>query len=88
LSGAIFLPRPPWTLDTPGMVLDPNDVADDADDEPPQAKAAGLYYTLGIRDTCGVRENLEQQRGGASRDLELFLRAFDHYVRRDAFLEL
>jgi hypothetical protein len=74
----------PWTLDTPVLVLDPDDANDD-EDEPTEARLAGLRYALGIQDVRGVIENARQQRPASTQDD--LLRALIYYFEHDAFID-
>ena len=82
---ALYLsPNEPWTLDTPALVLNPDDASDD-EEEPEEARAAGLRYALGIQDVKGVADNARQQRKEATTgDL---LRALRYYYDHDAFID-
>ena len=86
-SDALFLPEDDaWEKDTEGMVLDPDDVEDDEDDVPRDAKENNLMYALGIQTIQSIVSNLKQQKPDISEnDL---LEAFLYYYNNDAYIEL
>ena len=86
-SDALFLPEDDaWEKDTEGMVLDPDDVENDADDVPREAKEKHLMYALGIQTIQSIVRNLEQQNHDISEnDL---VEAFLYYYNNDAYIEL
>ena len=74
-----------WSLETPCLVWDPDDVEDDNDDALPlKAIALGMDYILGISAVQDIVSNLKQQKPNFS-DLEL-LKAFVYYYKNDAFI--
>ena len=86
-SDALFLPEDEiWEKDTEGMVLDPNDVEDDEDDVPREAKEKRLMYTLGIQTIQSVVRNLKQQEHDIS-EVDL-VAAFLYYYENDAYMAL
>ena len=86
-SDALFLPEDEvWEKDTEGMVLDPDDVEDDDDDVPREAKEKHLMYALNIQTIQLIVKNLEQQNHHYSEgDL---MEAFLYYYNNDAYIEL
>jgi hypothetical protein len=73
---ALYLPgRPPWTLETKGAVLDP-------EEEP---VVEGLCYVLGIAQVQEIVENARLQRPDAT--LPELLKAFHFYFGRDALID-
>ena len=61
-SDALFLPEDEaWEKDTKGMVLDPDDVEDDEDDVPREAKEKHLMYALSIQTIQSIVSYLKQQ---------------------------
>ena len=86
-SDALFLPKDDvWEKDTEGMVLDPDDVEDDEDDVPREAKENHLMYTLSIQTIQSIVRNLEQQNHDFSEDD--LVEAFLYYYDNDAYIEL
>ena len=86
-SDALFLPEDEvWEKDTKGMFLDPDDVEDDEDDVPREAKENHLVYTLGIQTIQLIVRNLEQQKHDISEDD--LIEAFLYYYENDAYIEL
>ena len=86
-SDALFLPKDDvWGKDTEGMVLDPDDVEDDEDDVPSEAKENHLMYTLSIQIIQSIVRNLEQQKHDFSEDD--LVEAFLYYYDNDAYIEL
>ena len=86
-SDAIFLPEDEvWEKDTKGMVLDPDDVEDDEDDVPREAKEKHLMYALSIQTIQSIVSNLKQQMHDISENdlVETFL----YYYNNDAYIEL
>lgn len=83
---ALYLPEEKWTLETPAMVLDPDDVdnPDDPDDDPQAAKDAGFKYALMMQDVDSIFANAKAQKGNLS-DPEI-LSSFLYYVNNDAFI--
>lgn len=85
-SDAVFLIRgEEWTLDSKCAVLDPDDVEDDADDEPRFAIENNLQYALSIQDIQSIVDNANQQRLYCT-EIDL-LTAFLYYYDNDAFIE-
>jgi hypothetical protein len=75
----------PWRGDSRCAVLDP-DESDDAEEDPPFATEHGLTYVLTMADAQSVAKNVKQQMPSAGpRDL---VRAFNFYVRNDAFIRI
>lgn len=68
------------------MVLDPDDVEDDEDDVPREAKEKHLMYALSIQTIQSIVSNLKQQMHDISEnDL---VEAFLYYYNNDAYIEL
>ena len=86
-SDALFLPEDEvWEKDAKGMVLDPDDVEDDEDDVPREAKEKHLMYALSIQTIQSIVSNLKQQMHDISEnDL---VEAFLYYYNNDAYIEL
>ena len=70
----------------PCLVLDPDSVDTDGDEEPAEAKEHGFSYILAIQDIQSIHANLEAQIGAVQ--VDQLLAAFLHYVERDAFIVL
>ena len=86
-SDALFLPEDEvWDKNTKGMVLDPNDVEDDEDEVPKEAKEKQLMYTLNIQTMQGIVKNVEQQNHNYTEDD--LVEAFLYYYDNDAYIEL
>lgn len=85
-SDALFLMKDEvWILDSKCTVLDPNDVEDDADEEPRFAAKNNMIYALSIQDIQSVVENATEQNAHCiENDL---LQAFLYYFNNDAFIE-
>lgn len=84
-SDALFLPEDAiWSLDTHCLVLDPDDVEDDADEVPRLAKDNNLMYTLGIQTIQDIVRNAYEQKIECT-DVDLF-KAFLYYYDNDAFI--
>ncbi|MCH2077020.1 MAG: hypothetical protein MK180_09070 [Rhodobacteraceae bacterium] len=73
-------------LNSPCLVLDPDSVDTDEDEEPAEAKARGFSYILAIQDIQSIHANLTAQVGTVQ--LDQLLEAFRHYFERDAFMVL
>lgn len=86
-SDALFLPKDEtWKNNTRGMVLDPDDVEDDEDEVPREAKEKNLIYVLNIQTIQGIVRNIREQKANYSED-EL-LKAFLYYYDNDAYIDL
>jgi hypothetical protein len=85
-SDALFMGRNEvWTLDSKCTVLDPDDVEDDADEEPRFAAENNMNYTLSMQDIQSIVDNAKQQcENCTENDL---LQAFLYYFDNDAFIE-
>ena len=68
------------------LVLDPDDVETDEDEEPAEAQRHGYTYVLSIQDIQSIAANLKAQGGVTTKGQ--MLPAFIHYVERDAFIVL
>ncbi|WP_291571657.1 DUF7716 domain-containing protein [Clostridium sp. UBA4548] len=85
-SDALFLVRDEeWTLDSECAVLDPDDVEDDADEEPRFASDNNMKYALSMQDIQSIVDNANQQHEYSSEG-EL-LQAFLYYYDHDAYIE-
>lgn len=73
-------------LNSPCLVLDPDSVETDGDEEPAEAKGRGFTYILAIQDILSIHANLEAQMGTVQ--VDQLLTAFLYYVERDAFIVL
>ena len=82
---ALYLPKQPWGLETPALILDPDDCEDDQE-EPAEARARGFRYALGVQDVKGVVENARQQRPAI--DTPGLLQAMQYYYDHDAYAAL
>lgn len=85
-AGSLYLPAPPWNLDTEGAFVVFDKDADPAADQRPEAvKQPGWREVL---DDAGIEDIVDyaraQRRGATLDDL---LRAFIFYVEEDAFLD-
>lgn len=86
-SDALFLPKDEiWGKNSEGMVLDPDDVEDEEDDVPREAKEKHLMYALGIQTIQSIVSNLEQQKHDISEDD--LVEAFLYYYDNDAYIAL
>lgn len=86
-SDALFLPEEEiWEKDTEGMVLNLNDVEDDEDDVPREAKEKHLMYTLDIQTIQAIVRNMKQQKNDISEDD--LVAAFLYYYDNDAYMAL
>ena len=86
-SEALFLPEDEvWEKDTEGMVLDPDDIEDDEDEVPREAKEKHLIYALSIQTIQSIVKNLQQQNHNISEDD--LVEAFLYYYDNDAYIEL
>lgn len=84
-SDALFLINgEKWTLDSKCSVLDPDDVEDDADEEPRFAIDNNLKYSLNMQEIQSVVDNANQQCDCCT-ESEL-LQAFLYYYDNDAFI--
>ncbi len=83
---ALFMVRnEEWGLNTKCAVLDPDDVEDDADEEPRFAMDNNLKHVLNMRDIRGIVMNAYEQKSNCTgNDL---LEAFLYYYKNDAFIE-
>lgn len=68
------------------LVLDPNSVESDEDEEPPEAKQLGYSYILSVQDIQGIAKNLRAQTAKATE--AQMLKAFLYYVTHDAYIVL
>lgn len=84
-SDALFLIRDSmWTLNSECTVLDPDDVEDDADEEPKFAAENNMKYALSMQDLQSIVDNAYQQNPNCTEnDL---LQAFLYYYDHDAFI--
>jgi hypothetical protein len=82
---ALFVKRDEeWTLDSKCAVLDPDDVEDDADEEPRFAIDNNLKYALNMQEVRGILKNAYEQKSNCNED-DLF-KAFLYYYDNDAFM--
>ena len=81
---ALYADKPVGGLDAECLVLDPNDVEDDDDEEPAAARDAGYQYVLMMNDVNGIIRNLLQQTADPSDDLRLDALRF--YLAHDAYI--
>lgn len=84
LRFALYAAKPVVDLDADCLVLDPNDVEDDDDEEPAAARNVGYQYVLMMNDVNGIITNLLQQVPNPSDELRL--QAFQFYFARDAYI--
>jgi negative regulator of genetic competence, sporulation and motility len=85
-SDALFMSRvEEWTLNSSCAVLDPDDIEDDADEEPKFAQDNNLKYILSIQDIQSIVDNAKQQKTCCTEN-DLF-EAFLYYFDNDAFIE-
>lgn len=82
---ACTVPSLPLSLDDRCVIVDSRTL-EEHEDVTPEAAALGLTMTIGRRALLGVLDNVAQQKPTANRN-EL-LDALNHYLQRDAFLEL
>lgn len=84
---ALYLPASrDWTLESPAMVWDPDDVADDEQEVPEVVKERGMVYVLGVSSVQDIISNARQQKANCSTGDKFD--ALMYYVRHDAFIEL
>jgi len=85
-SDALFLIKDEkLTLDSKCAVLDPDDVEDDADEDPKYAKENNLKYALTMQDTQSIAENAKEQKSDCT--VEDLFKAFLYYYNNDAFID-
>ena len=84
-NDALFVVRDEnLVLDSKCAVLDPDDVEDDADEEPRFAIDNNLKYALNMQEIRGVLKNAYEQKSSCTKnDL---LEAFLYYYDNDAFM--
>lgn len=68
------------------LILDPDDVENDENEEPAEACRNGFSYVLSIQDVQSIFENLKDQSRLVTK--EMMLLAFRHYLKWDAFIVL
>ncbi len=86
-SDALFLSdAEEWTLDSRGIIWDPDDVESDEAEVPEIAERNGLYCSMNISTIQEIVENAKQQAGNCS--VEILFEAFLYYWDQDAFLSL
>jgi hypothetical protein len=73
-----------WSLDTPCIVHDVDDVQDESIDLPRIVIQSGFDYVIGIQAVQGIVANLKS-RSALPTDEEL-LQAFIFYLANDAYL--
>ncbi|WP_146504708.1 DUF7716 domain-containing protein [Rubinisphaera italica] len=84
-SDALYLPiNTAFTLNTPAIVYDPDDVVDDGQETPVFPSENGMVYVLGINTVQEILSNLNQQKPECTADDKL--KALNHYVLNDAFI--
>lgn len=86
-SDALFVARDEkWVLNSKCAVLDPDDIEDNADEEPRFAIDNNLKYVLGMQEVEGIVINAYEQKSSCTEnDL---LDAFLYYYNNDAFIIL
>lgn len=85
-SDALYLPEDEtWNKDTEGMVLDPDDVEDDEDEVPKEAKEKNLIYALNIQIIQSIVDNSYQQKSKLS--VEELVEAYLYYYDYDAYID-
>ncbi|RKT55562.1 DUF7716 domain-containing protein [Saccharothrix australiensis] len=75
----------PTTPADPCLVVDATELGED-EDVPPEAGERGWHTVLGKDEVQGVLGNLRRQT--ADPDLDLIVRAVEHYVDHDAYLTI
>ncbi len=84
-SDALFLPEgEEWTLNTLGLVLNPDDVENDEDEVPLSAKEHSLICALSIQDIQSITDNAHQQKSDCTS--EELLTSYLYYYDNDAFI--
>lgn len=84
-SDALFLIRDNiWNLNSECIVIDPDDVENDVDEEPKFATENNMKYALSIQDIQGIVDNAYQQNPNC-KETDL-LQAFLYYYDHDAFI--
>jgi hypothetical protein len=84
-SGWLYLPPPPWSLDTNGIFVEFDKDADPDDDQIPELVKTNKW--IEVLDAASIEDivsNAKQQLGSPSID-QLF-KAFEFYLDRDAFV--
>lgn len=84
-SDALFLPEAEvWSLETQGIIWDPDDVEDDEEEYPEVAKENKLFCSISIQTIQGIVDNAKQQVKACS--IEQLFDAFLFYWDHDAFI--
>ena len=84
-SDSLFLPdSEEWTLETKGIIWDPDDVECDEDEVPKIAEKNGLFCGLDITTIQEIVDNARQQNVNC--DAEYLFEAFLYYWNNDAFI--
>lgn len=85
-SDALYLPEDEiWNKDTEGMVLDPDNVENDEDEVPKEAKEKNLIYALNIQIIQSIVDNSYQQKSKLS--VEELVEAYLYYYDYDAYID-
>lgn len=85
-SDALFLPEDEvWNKDIEGMVLDPDDVEDEEDEVPKEAKEKNLIYALNIQTIQSIVHNSYQQKSKLS--VEELVEAYLYYYDYDTYID-
>ena len=86
-SDALFVVKDEeWVLNSKCAVLDPDDVEDDADEEPRFAIDNNLKYVLNMQEVRGIVMNAYEQKSNCTEN-DLF-EALLYYYNNDAFIML
>jgi len=84
---ALYLPASKeWTLESPAIVWDADDVGDDESEVPDFPAEHEMTYVLGVTTVQDIVSNARQQRPNCS--INEKFEALLYYVRHDAFIEL
>ena len=85
-SDALYLPEDEiWNKDTEGMVLDPDNVENDEDEVPKEAKEKNLIHALNIQIIQSIVDNSYQQKSKLS--VEELVEAYLYYYDYDAYID-
>lgn len=85
-SDALYLPEDEiWNKDTEGMVLDSDNVENDEDEVPKEAKEKNLIYALNIQIIQSIVDNSYQQKSKLS--VEELVEAYLYYYDYDAYID-
>lgn len=85
-SGWLYLPEPPWTLETQGVFADDDKDADPGDD--PRPDVARVNDWQEVLDSDSIEDIVANAKGQIeSPTLQQLFDAFVYYFENDAFIE-